>query len=318
MPYILLLQWFFVFFAGSQAAHGAPAKPIVPLANPAAAGAVHIQVRNGLFHVMDGVLLRVPRLEAWMIPKPGEMVSLDNKNSFTMQIASGETYLTAQDLTNLLNNYLLPHAETPIKNITITFEGNEVAVKGDLHKLVNIPFKGRGVVSLENENEIRMHFTDLTAAGVVKKGFLDALGLKLSSVAQPEKQSRFRIEDDDILLPITALFPPPRISGKLTAVRIANNVLVQVFGSSNAEIPPPPTPAANYLYFHGGRMKFGKLTMDDVDLELVDMDPKNDFDFSLDHYAEQLVAGYSKSLSNGGLVAYVPDYSAVAKSQKKH
>ena len=35
-------------------------------------------------------------------------------------------------------------------------------------------------------------------------------------------------------------------------------------------------------------MKFGKLTMEDVDLELVDKDPSNAFDFSLDHYQQQL------------------------------
>lgn len=58
-------------------------------------------------------------------------------------------------------------------------------------------------------------------------------------------------------------------------------------------------------------MKFGKLTMDDVDLELVDKDPSNPFDFSLDHYQQQLEAGYSKSLPNMGLVVYMPDYSAV-------
>jgi hypothetical protein len=61
-------------------------------------------------------------------------------------------------------------------------------------------------------------------------------------------------------------------------------------------------------------MKFGKLTMDDVDLQLVDKDPSNSFDFSLDHYAEQLEAGYSKSLPSLGLLVFMPDYSTVAKS----
>jgi hypothetical protein len=60
-------------------------------------------------------------------------------------------------------------------------------------------------------------------------------------------------------------------------------------------------------------MKFGKLTMDDVDLELVDKDPSNAFDFSLDHYQQQLNAGYSKSLPSLGLVVYMPDYAAIAK-----
>jgi hypothetical protein len=308
-PWILV-----IWLAGCAAQSGQRPVSPRPAAAEEATGAVRLQVQNGLFHVMNDVMLTVPRLDAWMIPRPGETVSLDSKNSFIVQINSGETYLKARDLTALLNEYLLPHAGTSIKNITVTFVGNQIAVKGDLQKLVEIPFEGKGVVSVADDSDIRVHFTDLTAAGVLGKGFLDFFGVKLSTVAQPEKQSRFHMEGDDIILPITALFPPPRIAGKLTAVSIDGDGLVQVFGPPNATIPKPPTAAPNFIYFRGGRMKFGKLTMDDVDLQLVDKDPSNAFDFSLDHYAEQLDAGYSRSLPNLGLVVYMPDYSTVAKS----
>jgi hypothetical protein len=277
-------------------------------------GAVHLQVKNCLFHVMDEVVLSVPSLDAWMIPMPGQTVSLDSKSSFLLQINSGGTYLKARDLTALLNDYLLPHAKTPIKNITVAYEGSEIVVKGELHKVVDIPFRAKGTVSVADDGDIRVHFKELKAAGVINKGLLDFLGIKLSDIAQPKKQSRFRIDGYDLLFPITALFPPPRVVGKLTAVRIEGDGLVQIFGPANAAIPPPPTPAKNYVYFHGGRMKFGKLTMDDVDLQLVDKDASNSFDVSLDHYAEQLDAGYSKSLPSLGLLVFMPDYSTVAKS----
>jgi hypothetical protein len=292
--------------------------PVHPIPTVAARpkGAVSLHVQNGLFHVTDNVMLTVARLDAWMIPQPGQVISLDSKKSFIIQINSGETYLKAKDLSALLNEYLLPHAKTPIKNINMTFVGNEIEVKGELHKGIDIPFTGKGTVSVSDDSDIRLHFTQFNAAGILKKGLLDALGIKLSSVAQPKKEGRFHIEGDDIILPITALFPPPRVAGKLTAVSIQGENLVQVFGSPDAKVPAPPTPAANFLYFHHGRMKFGKLTMDDVDLELIGKDPTNDFDFSLDHYAEQLQAGYSKSLPSRGLVAYVPDYATIAKSTK--
>src|SRR5271165_5653494 len=113
-------------FMSSALAIAAPAG-----ANPPVAGAVRMQVRNAQFHVMDGVALGVTRLDAWMIPKPGQLVSLDNKTSFTLQIRSGETHLRAEDLTALTNNYLLPHAKAPIKNLAIRFDNGMVAVKGD-------------------------------------------------------------------------------------------------------------------------------------------------------------------------------------------
>ena len=312
LPNKLVYRCTLALVLAGQTGIAAPAQTPLPIVHRPAKGAVRLQVQNGLFHVMDDVMLTVPRLDAWMIPKPGQTVSLDSKNSFILQINSGETYLKSSDLAALLNEYLLPHAKTPIKNITVAFEGNQVTVKGDLQKVVDIPFEGKGTVSVADDSDIRVHFTQLKAAGVLKKGLLDFLGIKLSKVAQPRKQSRFSIEGDDIILPITALFPPPRVAGKLSAVRIDGDALVQVFGPPNHTIPPPPTPAKNFLYFRGGRMKFGKLTMDDVDLELVDKDPSNAFDFSLDHYAEQLQAGYSKSLPSLGLVVFMPDYGAVA------
>ena len=283
----------------------APAKPPAPTA-------VRMQVKNVQFHVLDDVMLTVKRMDAWMVPKPEQMVVLDKKNSFVLQILSGETRMKAPDLSALLNDYLFPHAEAPVKNMTVSFDGGMVKMKGQVHKGLDLPFEGKAAVSLADDSEVRLHFTDLKVAGILKKGLLDALGIKLSSVAQPGKQSRFHIEGDDIILPIAALFPPPRVSGKPTSVRIEGDSLVQVFGPPDAALMPPPEAAKNYIYFRGGRMKFGKLTMDDVDLELVDKDPSNDFDFSLDHYAQQLQAGYSKITPRQGLVAYVVDYSAIA------
>jgi hypothetical protein len=39
------------------------------------------------------------------------------------------------------------------------------------------------------------------------------------------------------------------------------------------------------------------------------MDPKDPLDFFLDHYKEQLSAGYSKLMPDSGLRAYIKDYN---------
>lgn len=279
--------------------------------------AVHIEVRNGLFHVTNDVVLTVARLDGWMIPKPGQTVSLDRKNSFTLRIESAETRMKGSDLTALMNEYLLPHARTPIKNLNVTFEAGTIAVKGEFHKGIDVPFDGKGTVSVADPTDICVRFTQLKVAGVLRKGLLDALGIKLAKVAQPKKTNRFYIAGDDIMLPIGALFPPPRIAGALTAVRIEGDSLVQVLGPASARTEDPPVAANEYIYFRGGRMRFGKLTMNDVDLELLNAKPAPQFDFSLDHYYEQLVNGYSKSLPDRGLVVYMPGYAMIAPHAKR-
>jgi hypothetical protein len=77
--------------------------------------------------------------------------------------------------------------------------------------------------------------------------------------------------------------------------------------------PALAVPARNYLYFSGSVPRFSKLTMNGADLMLVDQDPKNPFDFFPREYLKQLVAGYSKTTSSGGLIAYLPDYAKVVR-----
>ena len=49
--------------------------------------------------------------------------------------------------------------------------------------------------------------------------------------------------------------------------------------------------------------------MSDTDMILIDMDPGDPFDFNLDHYREQLVAGYTKETPSFGLRVYMRDYN---------
>jgi hypothetical protein len=53
--------------------------------------------------------------------------------------------------------------------------------------------------------------------------------------------------------------------------------------------------------------------MSDTDLQLIDTDPKDPFDFFMARYNTQLVAGYSKNTPQGGLKTYMPDYAKVTK-----
>lgn len=53
--------------------------------------------------------------------------------------------------------------------------------------------------------------------------------------------------------------------------------------------------------------------MNNVDMQLIDADPTDPFDFFPDHYNDQLVAGYSKTTASGGLRVYMPDYNKISK-----
>ena len=60
-------------------------------------------------------------------------------------------------------------------------------------------------------------------------------------------------------------------------------------------------------------VRFGKLEMRDADLTLVDMQPANSFDFAIDHYKDQLVAGDAKMTEQGGLCVHMPDFDKIRR-----
>ena len=73
--------------------------------------------------------------------------------------------------------------------------------------------------------------------------------------------------------------------------------------------PTPDPSARNYMYYRGRVLRFGKLTMVDADLQIVDGDPDDPFDFYLGRLNQQLVAGESRNQEDFGLVTVLPDYA---------
>ena len=137
-------------------------------------------------------------------------------------------------------------------------------------------------------------------------------------IAQEERG--LSIDKNDLLLDPAKMLPPPKISGRLRAVTLEPDRLVQEFGEPDSLAPMPyfgsDHPARNYMHYEGGTMRFGRLTMTPADLLLVDSDPSNPFEFSLAHYHEQLVAGSHRTTPEDALVVSMPDYPAPSLSTR--
>jgi hypothetical protein len=120
------------------------------------------------------------------------------------------------------------------------------------------------------------------------------------------------VEDNDIILDPARMLPPPRMRGRINAVRIQGDEIIETFGKQMLD-PGTERPRSNYMAYRGGILQFGRLTMNNVDMRLIDQDPTDPFEFFPDHYDDQLVAGYSKTTASGGLLVYMPDYDKVSK-----
>jgi len=275
---------------------------------------VATRMRNVMFHLGHGIRLRVDDLTGRLISTaPGRPPVFDDVNAYAIEIDSARVSMTPESLTSLMNDYVFAYEDAPLKDLRITIEGNELHQSGTLKKGVGVPFSLRATIAASADGRIVIHPVSMKAAGFVPKGVLDFFGLELERLVKLKQTPGVQIVNDDFLLDPERLLPPPHIRGKLTKAWIQNGVVFEQFGRAGGppSLTPPDPRARNYMYYRGGALKFGKLTMEDTDLLLVDANPKNPFDFSPAEYNRQLVAGYSKNTPSHGLIVYMPDLGDV-------
>jgi hypothetical protein len=274
--------------------------------------AVSVDFQNVNFHLGPGAVLEVRRLQGALLPtRQGAPPSFDDLKSYTLRIDAGEVAMTPSSLTAVLNNTVFNYDKAPITDIEVSIENGQLKQKGTLHKGVRVPFTIVADLSVTPDGRIRLHPASVKAAGIPAAGIMKVFHLQLEGLIASNRAHGFEVEGNDVLLAAEHMFPEPRIAGRLTAIRIDGDRIVEVFGAQRAH--GPDGVARNYMYYRGGALTFGKLTMNDTDLRLIDADPRDPFEFSPAGYKAQLTAGYSKSLPNGGLRTFMPDLDAAAK-----
>lgn len=300
---------------------GSPSAP-TPAAVLAADSGEETRTRfaNVNFHIAPGVVLEIRSLNGVMASlTPGAPVVFDDKRSFVIRIANAEVALDTLSLDRLMNDHVFGYADAPLRHLSFGTRGAELVQRGVLHKVIDIPFEMTAHVTVTPEGLMRVHPTTMKIGSLDGMGLMKAVGVHLSNLLDVRKARGVRVDRDDLLLDPVQLLPPPAIAGRVVAVRVEPGRLVQIFGDSapsqapkRAPLTPPDTTARNYMYFSGGTLHFGKLFMVHADMQIVDMDPADPFDFSIDRYNDQLVAGYSKNREDLGIEVYMPDITRIA------
>ena len=273
----------------------------------------HVQfaIRNVIYHYTQPIAVHVFQLQGELLPtKPGATVVFDDKNSFKLALTSAQIAISCDALARVLNENVFSASDAPLKDLSLTSNNNQLIIKGKLHQKGDVPFEATGTLTAEGDGRIRVHTEHLKAAHLPVKGLLDLLGLDIARMIDTKKIQGVSVDKDDLILNPEQILPAPHIQGRVSAVRIQGNDIVQIFGTPQAENFAAKQ-AGNYLAFRHGEVRFGKITMHDSDLIMIDIDPRDPLDFYLDHYQEQLVAGYCKSTPDYGLRAYVRDYSKI-------
>lgn len=280
--------------------------------------AVRTDMRNVNMHVEPGIVLAIHRLRGTVLPtRNGSPPALNDKGSMLINIESGDIAIDTSSLANILNRHVFGYPKSPLRNLHVSIDGNEMVQTGKMKKLVWLSFRIRATMSVTPDHEIRVQPTAVSVAGIGVKGLAKQLG-GLSKLIKLEPGHGARLDGDDFILTPSEMLPPPAIRGRLTGIRLEPSGVRQIFGSVDSVSNKPArrrgSTAGNYMYFHGGTLRFGKLTMSGTDLEIVDGDQSNVFDYSLDRYQDHLVAGHSNTTQVDGLIVVMPDLQRLKAS----
>jgi hypothetical protein len=166
-----------------------------------------------------------------------------------------------------------------------------------------------GEVSVASGNRVRVHVTSLAVMKVPLKGLLGVFKISLADLFK-QRIDGVEVSGNDLFFDTQKLMPPPHIRGTLTQVRVVSPDIEEVFGNAAGDVERVEL-WRNFLSLKGGVLTFGKLTMNGVDLMMIDISKDPWFDLDLVNYRAQLSNGYTRVTSDSGLQIFMPDLREV-------
>jgi hypothetical protein len=230
--------------------------------------------------------------------------SFDDTESFYLNVTNGVIRANIGDVCNYLN---AKTQSAPLRDINMSGTGNQVKITGTLHKVITFPVELTGVLQPAGKR-IQMHVTKISILKVPFKAMLGSMHLTLASFVSSGQIPGVTIDGNDIYFDPEVLLPPPHIRGNLTSVSLVSPDLQAVYGDTTKDVERVEQ-WRNFLRLKNGTINFGKLTMNRVDLIMIDVSQDAWFDLDLANYQAQLVNGYTRMTPQAGLQIFMPDLS---------
>jgi hypothetical protein len=238
--------------------------------------------------------------------------TFDDPESFLLDVKTGVIRANIGDIGNFLN--LGNVKGSPLRNITLVADGDQIKLNGTLHKLISLPVELIGTVAATGDNRIQLHVTKLSVLKIPLKALLGGLNVSVSDLFQPKGIAGIEVSGNEIVLDTLKLLPPPHIRGQLAKVRVVSPDIEEVYGNAEEAVSRVEQ-WRNFLRLSDGTIDFGKLTMHHVDITMVDLSNDAWFDLDLNNYQNQLVNGYTRMTPEAGLQIFMPDLDTLPKNK---
>lgn len=233
--------------------------------------------------------------------------SLDDEESFLFHIDRGLIHANIGDIETYLNSSQAGQ-QSPLKNMKLSGEGSSLKISGTLHKfLVPLPVEVVGTLSPATNGRIHFTVSKINVLKVPVKALMGGLKVEVNDVVGTKPVKGIEVSNNDIFLDTAELLPPPHIRGQISSIIFKAPDAVVTYGETSPDDDAELAQWHNFLRLRGGSVQFGKLTMNQADLTLIDASDDGWFDLDLANYQAQVVKGFSRMTPEKGLEIFMPN-----------
>src|SRR5262245_56057992 len=155
---------------------------------------------------------------------------LDDPRSYSVTVDRGEVAVDLGSLNALMTRALVGHSNVRRIQVSIEADG-PLRQKGTVTRGIPVPFDMKASVGPTPDGKIRIHPESVKGLGLPMNGLLETFRIKMDDLFKVEDGRGVTIDGNDVLLDPSLLLPPPAMHGRITAVRVEGDRLVQVFGA---------------------------------------------------------------------------------------
>jgi len=282
-----------------------------------------LTMRNVQFRFTKDVVVGIDRIRATMEPtaKAG-IVSFDDPASFDLDVAGAAIRLTMPQAQTLMNERVFAYKGSNVHHLELAADGKDLVIHGALTKGATIPFTMKGSLSMREGRWLAVDANEIKIGAVGVTGLLKAIHVTMQAMIDPPSSGQVRVEKNTILIDVLSELPAPHVHGVVTAVDCCDRGIGLTLGAPAAAgdsalraIAPSAMSAPNFIAIRHGSLRFGKMTMTDSELDLMDADPADPFDFFLRDYQCQLAAGDAHTTLQYAWHVRMPDFAKLGPRQ---
>ena len=234
--------------------------------------------------------------------------TFDDPESFLLDIQKGVVVAKIADFSKYMRT--VSPASAPLQKISVLpgsghVEG-QLKIRGTLHKAVPIPVEVEGNLSPAAHGLVMFHVSKISAMKLPVKGLLSVLHVSLADLMPTTGITGVRVSGNDLVFDMRVLMPPPHLHGEISAIVTDAKTIKLIYGGAHDD-ENRLARWHNFLQLTGGTLSFGKVTMHQADLTLIDASEEPWFYLDLVNYQAQLTNGYALMTPQAGLQVFMPD-----------